>query len=294
VGLRRVATHRVYVGSQEDETAAPGGQPLRIQLNSLNLSAAYGLSERTSMTFAVPMSYSSASNIHPDGLRHTNSAAGIGDISLTGNYWLAQPSRHPFSNAQLSVGVKAPTGSIHKTDDFFAPDGSVSQQPVPQTLQTGDGGFALLVQIQAFQRLTSVFSFYQVGSYSVSLKEHTDVVWGPAGVEWAVPDLYSGRVGFAWAAAPDHGLSLSLGGRIDGTTIADLVGGHDDYFRHAGYTMYLDPGVSWATGLNQFTLSVPVRMRHNYLSETLSDGSVRPGIGGVNDFIVYFDFSRRL
>jgi hypothetical protein len=294
VGLRRVATHRFYVGSEETESAAPGGEPLRIHLNSLNLSAAYGLSERSSVTLAVPMSYSSASNIHLDGLRHSNSAAGIGDISLTASYWLAQPTQRPFSNAQVSLGVKTPTGSVHKTDDFFAPDGSVSQQPVPQTLQTGDGGFAVLVQLQAFQRLTPRLSLYQLGSYSASLKEHTDVTWPPAGTEWAVPDLYSGRLGLAWAAAPDHGLSFSLGGRIDGTTTADLIGGHDDYYRHAGYTMYLDPGVSWVTGLNQLTLSVPVRMRHNYLSETLSDGSVRPGAGGVNDFLVYFDFSRRL
>lgn len=292
--FRRVATHRFFVGTQENEAAAPGGQPLRINLNSVNLSAAYGLSERTSVTLAVPMSHSSANSIHPDGLRHTNSAAGIGDISLTGNYWLAQPTRHPFSNAQLSIGVKAPTGSVHKTDDFFAPDGSVSQQPVPQTLQTGDGGFAVLVQVQAFQRLMPRLSLYQVGSYSASLKEHTDVLWPPAGTEWAVPDLYSGRLGLAWAAAPDHGLSVSLGGRIDGTTKADLIGGRDDFYRHAGYTMYVDPGLSWVTGLNQITLSVPVRVRHNYLSMTLSDGSVRPGAGGVNDFLVYLDFSRRM
>jgi len=89
-------------------------------------------------------------------------------------------------------------------------------------------------------------------------------------------------------------LSLSLGGRIDGTTSADLIGGHDDYARKAGYTMYVDPGISWVTGVNQFTLSVPVRVRHNYLPMTLSNGTVRKGGGGVNDFVVFFDFSRRL
>ncbi len=294
VGLRRVATHRFFVGSEETESAAPGGQPLRIHLNSLNLSVAYGLSERTSLTLAVPMSYGTASNVHGDGVRHSNSAGGIGDISLTGSYWLLQPTQHPFSNAQLSIGVKTPTGSVHKTDDFFAADGSASQQPVAQTLQTGDGGFAVTAQLQAFQRLTPRLSLYGLGSYSASLKEHIDVFWPPAGTEWAVPDLYSGRLGLAWSALPEHGLSFSLGGRIDGTTSADLIGGHDDFYRHAGYTLYADPGVSWVTGFNQFTLSVPVRLRHNYLSMTLSDGTVRPGAGGVNDFVVYFDFSRRM
>lgn len=294
VGLRRVATHRFYVGDQENESAAPGGQPLRLHLNSANLSLAYGLSERASLTLALPMSYSTASSVHPDGLRHTNSAQGIGDVSLAANYWLMAPTRHPFSNAQVTVGIKTPTGSWHKTDDFFAADGSVTQQPLSQTLQTGDGGFAAILQLQAFQRLTPRLSLYQLVSYSASLKEHTDVPWPPAGVNWAVPDLYSGRLGLGWAVAPDHGLSVSLGGRIDGTTNVDLIGGRDDFHRHAGYTLYADPGVSWATGLTQITVSVPVRMKHRYLSLTRSDGTVRPGDGGVNDFMVYVDFSRRM
>ena len=294
IGIRRVATHRFYVGSEENEAKSPGGEPLRIHLNSLNLSAAYGLSERTSLTLAVPMSSSSSSNIHPDGARHTTSATGIGDLSLTAGYWLAQPTQHPFTNAQVSLGVKTPTGSVHQTDEAFAANGSVSQQPVTQTVQPGDGGFAVLLQMQAFQRLAPRLSLYQVGAYSASLKEHTDVVDPPAGVEWSVPDVYTGRLGLAWAAVPSHGLSFSLGGRIDGTTSADLIGGHDDYQRKAGYTMYVDPGLSWVTGVNQFTLSVPVRVRHNYLPLTLSDGTVRLSGGGVNDFVVYFDFSRRM
>jgi hypothetical protein len=35
-------------------------------------------------------------------------------------------------------------------------------------------------------------------------------------------------------------------------------------------------------------------MKHRYLSLTRSDGTVRPGDGGVNDFMVYVDFSRRM
>jgi hypothetical protein len=294
IGIRRVATQRCYVGSEANEAKSPGGEPLRIHLNSLNLSAAYGLSERTSLTLAVPMSSSSSSNIHPDGARHTTSATGIGDLSLTAGYWIAQPTQHPFTNAQVSLGVKTPTGSVHQTDEAFAANGSVSQQPVTQTVQPGDGGFAVLLQMQAFQRLAPRLSLYQVGAYSASLEEHTDVVDPPAGVEWSVPDVYTGRLGLAWAAVPSHGLSFSLGGRIDGTTSADLIGGHDDYQRKAGYTMYVDPGLSWVTGVNQFTLSVPVRDRHNYLPLTLSDGTVRLSGGGVNDFVVYFDFSRRM
>jgi hypothetical protein len=294
VGARRVGTHRFFVGTEETESAAPGGQPLRLGLNSLDLSLAYGLSDRTSVTLAVPFSYSTASNLHPDGLRHTSSAAGLGDISVMANYWILAPTAHPFSNVQAGLGVKTPTGSNHKTDDFFAPNGSVSQQPVTQTLQTGDGGFAVLFQLQAFEQIAPSLSLYQSGLYSASLKEHTDVRFPPTGTNEAVPDVYSARLGLAVAALPSRGLSVSLGGRMDGTTVADLVGGRDDFHRSAGYTMYADPGLSWVTGLSQVTLSVPVRVHHNYLSMTLSDGTVRTGAGGVNDFVVYLNFSRRM
>lgn len=294
VAVRRVATNKFFVGTAEDETAAPGGQPLRLRLNSADLSVSYGVSERTALSLTVPFFYGTGSNLNPDGLRHQVSTSGIGDINATGTLWLAAPSRHPTGNVQVGLGIKAPTGSHDLARDFFAPDGSVSQEPVTQTLQLGDGGWAIPVQVQAFQQIFPRGSVYASGAYSISLREHTDVLWPPANALWGVPDVYSARVGLAYAVAPASGLSMSLGGRIDGTTSSDLFGGHDDYMRHNGYTMYLDPGLSLVSGRSQFTVSVPVRIRHNYLSTVLSDGTIRPGVGGVGDFVVYAGYSMRL
>jgi hypothetical protein len=294
LALRRVATNRFFVGTAENETAAPGGQPLRLRLNSADLSVSYGVSERTSLSVTVPLFYGTGSNLHPDGLRHQVSTAGIGDINALGTLWLASPSQHPTGNVQVGLGIKTPSGSHTLARDFFAPDGSVSQQPVTQTLQLGDGGWAIPVQLQAFQQIFPRGSVYASGVYSISLRKHTEVLWPPANALWAVPDVYSARVGLAYAVAPNSGFSLSLGGRIDGTTSRDLIGGRDDFMRHNGYTMYVDPGLSLVTGRNQLTLSVPVRVRENYLPMTLSDGTIRTGAGGVNDFVVYAGYTRRL
>jgi hypothetical protein len=57
--------------------------------------------------------------------------------------------------------------------------------------------------------------------------------------------------------------------------------------------MYVEPGIAWVNGLNQFTLSVPVRVRTEYYATALSDGSIRVGEGGVNDYIIYAGFTRR-
>ena len=172
--------------------------------------------------------------------------------------------------------------------------GGTFQAPIPQTVQLGDGGWAILTQVQAFQQVARRLSVYASGVYSISLKEHTDVLWPQANTFWAVPDIYSARAGFGYSVSPDHGWSVSLGGRVDGTTSKDLIGGSDDYYRHSGYSMYVEPGVSWVTGRNQFTLNVPVRVRVNYLTATLSDGTLRPGGGGANDYVIYWGYTRRL
>jgi len=291
VAARRVATHRIFVGDHEDETKAPGGQPLYLRLNSLDLSLSYATTDRLSFTLVVPLSYSTASNIDPDGNRYQVSSKGVGDISLMGNLWLRNPGSHPNSNVIVGFGVKAPTGSNHVMGDFGVP-GAVIQQPLPQTVQLGDGGWATLLQAQAFQRVAGPASVYLSGSYSVSLRQHTDVLWVPANALWAVPDVYSARMGFAYALKTDPALTMSLGGRVDGTTIRDVIGGRTDYYRHAGYTMYVDPGLSYQMGRNQFNLNVPVRVRHKYLNTTLSDGTVRLGAGGVNDFVIYASWTR--
>ena len=291
VAARRVATHRFYVGSHEDETQAPFGQPLYLGLNSLDLSLTYATSDRLSFTMVLPLSYSTANNINADGNRYTVSSKGVGDVNLMGNLWLRQPGAHPSGNVILGLGVKAPTGSNHVMSDFHVP-GGVIQTPLSQTVQLGDGGWATLLQAQAFQQVFNRASAYASGSYSVSLRTHTDVLWGPANALWAVPDVYSARLGLAYAINADPVLTVSLGGRVDGTPTSDLIGGRTDYYRHAGYTGYIDPGLSYQMGRNQFNLNVPVRVRHNYLSMTLSDGTVRRGEGGVNDFVIYASWTR--
>jgi hypothetical protein len=295
VAARRVASNRVFLDSHEDESVAPGGQPLYLRLNSLDLSASYGMTERLSFTFTVPLSHSTASNVYPDGLRHTVAGTGIGDINLMGNFWLGTPGTHPNGNLQLGLGLKVPTGSNHVLGNSYDPLGTVTQAPVPQTVQPGDGGWAVLTQAQAFQQLFSRASAYFTGFYSISLRQHSDVLWGPANALWAVPDVYTARLGLSYALRTEPGLAVSLGGRLDGTPTSDLIGGRTDYFRHAGYTAYVDPGVSVQLGRNQFTLNVPVRVKHRYFDMLVGNPQVvRPGIGGVADYVIYAGYTRRL
>ena|ERR1017187_5946185 len=291
LAVRRVATNRFFVGDAENEAAAPFGQPLNLRLNSVDLSVTYAATERATLSVTVPFFYGTQEITNLDNARHQASNSGLGDVTATASVWLAAPTRHPNGNISLGLGVKAPTGSYHATGAFYAPTGTASQVPLSPTLQLGDGGWAILAQGQAFQQLVGRASVYASGLYSASTRMHTDATW--QGLIVAVPDVYSARAGLAFGIAPDQGFSVSLGGRIDGTTIRNLVGGRDDSKRDAGYYMYVEPGIAWVSGMNQFTLSVPVRVRADYYTMALSDGTLRTGAGGVNDFIVYAGFSRR-
>jgi hypothetical protein len=294
IAFRRVATNRFFVGTQEDPTRAPGGQPLHLRLNSADVSFSYATSARLSLSLVVPMSYSTGSNVYPDLQRHQVSSTGIGDINVMGNLWLGTPVAHLKGNVVVGFGIKAPTGRNDVLGKTYDAQGNVSEVPLVQTLQLGDGGWAVPLQIQAFRQVLPRGSVYLSGSYSVSLTQHTDVLFPAENRFWAAPDVYSLRGGFSYGIKAEPGIAMSLGGRMDGTMVSDLVGGRTDYYRKPGYTMYLDPGIALQSGPNQFTLNVPVRVRHNYMNMLINNAqTVRSGAGGVSDFVIYAGFSRR-
>jgi hypothetical protein len=297
IALRRVTTDKFFVGSQENESAAPGGlPPLDLSLNSLDLSITYATTERLSFTFTMPLSHATAYGGYPDSLHHTVSSTGVGDLNLMANFWLVAPGRQPKGNLLFGLGVKAPTGNNHIMGTFHYGNGVDSLKPVTQTIQLGDGGWSIPLQVQGFQQIFPKGSAYFSAFYSISLRQHTDVVSPESqGYDWAVPDTYSARLGVAYGLITEQGLSVSLGGRIDGTTLGDLVGGRTDYFRRAGYTVYVDPGVTWQNGANLLTLNVPVRVYDDYMNMTIANGTkVRVGKGGVADYAVYLSYSRIL
>jgi hypothetical protein len=99
-----------------------------------------------------------------------------------------------------------------------------------------------------------------------------------------VPDTYSGRLGAAYVLPFLEGLALTAGGRINGVTVKDLIGGADLYWRRPGYEVFFEPGLSLTLGNNIASVSVPVRVYQNKLDSPL-DVSLNRHIG--SDFVPY-------
>jgi len=284
VGLayRRLTADQWFVGTEIREDQAPFGQPLLLNINSIDFTAYYGVTDRLSLSLTLPFSTGTHSRFYADGARHRVSASGLGDVSLTGNFWLFDPEKHSRGNLSLQVGVKAPTGKNDAVDDYFLASGKTSFA-VDQAIQLGDGGWGILLQMQAFQELFSNAYGYAYGSYLASPRNQSDVVRSPgSSVRISVPDVYSGRLGLSYAVLPKWGVSASFGGRVDGLPSRDLIGGSDG-FRRPIVVAYVDPGVSLRLGGNTLFVNVPIRVYADFIA----------GAGDLAKYLIYAGVDHR-
>jgi hypothetical protein len=297
VGLayRRLTADKWYVGTRVQEDKAPFGGPLNLNINSVDVTITYGVTSRFTLALTVPFSHGTQRRWYVDSASHTVSAAGLGDINLVGTVWLRDPTVGPSGNLALGLGVKTPSGSNHVDDEFFTKSGT-THYFVDQSIQLGDGGWGVLLQTQGFQRLTGRLFGYLSGSYLATLRTKTDVAFPTingtrSSIILSVPDVYSARLGVAYILAPGRGLSVSLGGRIDGIRRRDLLGGGDDGFRRPGYELYLDPGVSYAVGKGMVTVSVPVRLTQDFKPDLVS---THPKGGDLAEYLIFVGYRYRL
>lgn len=295
---RYLHADRFFVGSQQTTPPAQFfGQPLIINVHSVNLNATYAVSDRFSLRLTVPVSYGNQSRFYADTARHVGRAGGIGDIGLVGNAWLLNPQTHPKGNLALGAGIKVPTGDYKFADAYFLANGRSVPFPVDQAIELGDGGWGVILQGQAFREVARRAFAYFTGSYLVSPRDQTDVVRAPtspgAAVHVSVPDVYTGRLGLSYVLLPEQGLSVSLGGRVDGIPYHDLIG-KSDGFRRPGYIVFLDPAVAFERGPSTFTFGTPIRVFARLASANLltgPGGSI--GSGDLAGVLVFVGYARR-
>jgi hypothetical protein len=222
-----------YVGDRFDPTYART-IGARINIHSFDLQTTYGFTSRYSLTLTVPFVSGGVSSFRDhenDGIhRHTMSASGLGDARFLGNAWLLDPNKHRDGNISVSLGVKAPTGRLRAHDIAYRPTGQVLI-PVDIALQPGDGGWGMVVETVAYQKLFTNAFAYGSGFYLFNPREKNGAVTTlPVYGEYrnlSVPDQYMGRVGLNYALLPQKGVSASFGGRIDGIPSRDVFGGSE-------------------------------------------------------------------
>jgi hypothetical protein len=295
VAYRRLVSNEWFIGTRESSAQAPGGQAPVFRIHTFVADAAYAFGDRYRVRLSVPVSVGSLTRMWADGVQHEQTATGIGDVSVMGEAWLLEPRTHESGNVSLGIGVKAPTGNHKIGSQFYTATGAV-EYPADQTIQPGDGGWGLLLQGQAFREIASRVNAYASGYYMVSPKSQSDVRQAPGSTPfWSVPDVYSARIGAAFDVLPEQGLTLSLGGRMDGIPVRDLLGGGDDStIKRSALVMFADPGLSLTRGRGTLTASVPYRLHVNRQKSVLEQRTGGLNAGGFAKYLVFLSYTHRL
>ncbi len=297
LAYRRLHSNQFFVGTSQDPTKGPGGQPPEHDIHTFVGDIAYSPTDRLQLNVSLPFSTASISRLGWPGnpARHQQRATGIGDLSAMGALWLLNPKRHQNGNVSVGLGFKAPTGSHTKSSWFYTASDSVAF-PADQTIQPSDGGWGFMFQAQAFQRVREGIYVYGFGSYTANPKDQTEVTISPTSpLHWSVPDVYQARLGAALSVWPEQGLSLSLGGRLDGIPKNDLFGGGDSTaVKRTSQIIYADPGLSLSRGKSSFTLSVPIRLHANRFKSGLEERTGAVSGGGYAKYLVFVSVSRTL
>ncbi len=92
------------------------------------------------------------------------------------------------------------------------------------------------------------------------------------------------------------GLSLTLGARVEGVPVEDLVGGSDGW-RNAGYALSIEPGLTVSKGNFSFTVTGPVALKR-HADKNLTDlrvsrllGADIGGNAAFADYLITTSFS---
>ena len=284
--FRYFESYKHFRGDSEEEDRVDNGTEVINMARSVDFSLTYGVSERLSLSVNLPFisytrsslyeHYGNSTNANPDQMRFSTQARGIGDMRITGYYWLFNPSRDSLKgNISIGLGIKVPTGNENVTDVFHkrssSGEDSLTLRPVDQSIQLGDGGWGLNLEAQALWKLSErnlLFfnSFYLFNPDNVNgtltRGTYASTVSQLLSEYHSVADQYAVRAGINWIAFPAQGISASIGGRGEGIPSKDLIG-KSEGFRRPGYVISIEPGVSYQKDNLSFSLLVPYALYRN-------------------------------
>ncbi len=302
---RHQRSHRHFVGSEEQHERAEEASEVINTLELFEIGFRYNPNELWSLSLNIPYLMAERSSPIRDANRvvidrSLTQAHSLSDITLTARRLLWKPQEHPDGNVSFGLGFKLPTGNddVYDTRERLVNGQRVqSVESVDQSIQPGDGGFGVIVDLQVFHRIgRSNGMFYGSGTYLIN-PENTNGVptfRNNLGEEvMSIADQYVARIGAAYSRESWKGFGASLGGRIEGVAVEDLIG-ESDGFRRPGYAISAEPGLSYSRGAHTWSLAVPValyRNRQRSVADRLIPG--RHGDAAFADYVVMFGYGQK-
>jgi len=309
MNYRYFKSFRHFRGTEEEPDRLANETEVINHSHAWDFFVTYGISDRLYASITIPTVINSRSSLYEHGRdeRNTTYSRGLADIRMGIGYWLFDLPTHPNGNMAVGIGIKIPTGDFNASDIFYnvGPEDSPQVRPVDQSIQVGDGGFGLTIDMQFYQKITENWFAYGGGFYLLNPKgvngtrtfrETLSPILENEAI-MAVPDQYSVRTGVSFSISPSF--SSSLGARFDCVPVKDLLGS-DDGFRRPGNVLSLDPGISYMKDNISLNLNVPLALRRDR-PQSVTDqqteqltGNPRNGDAAFADYVINFGVTYRL
>ncbi|MCB0592685.1 MAG: hypothetical protein H6557_30810 [Lewinellaceae bacterium] len=310
MNYRYFKSFRHFRGTDEEPDRVANGTEVVNHSHAWDFNITLGLNERFFANLTLPFVINTRSSLYEHGReeRHLTTSRGLADVRAGMGYWLFQPEKHPGGNLAAGIAVKLPTGNFAANDIFYnvGPNGEPQARPVDQSIQPGDGGFGLAVDLQFFQKLGEGLYGYGNGFYlfnpkgtngTRTFRETLSPILTNEAI-MSVPDQYGFRAGLSYAMdAPQLGASLGI--RYEAVPVKDLIGSNKG-FRRPGSVFSVEPGVNYMKDNLSLSLSVPVaimRKRPQSLTDLEVEketGQPRNGDAAFADYLINVGLTYRI
>ncbi len=312
VNYRYFRSFRHFRGDSEQKERLEENTEVINLAHSIDLGLGYGINNRLSVAVNLPLIHYDRSSLYehygnspaanPEHKRFHTGAKGIGDLRLSGTYWLLDPAQSPRRNLAVGLGLQLPTGNENVQDEFHrrkSSDGSdsVIVKAVDQSIQLGNGGIGISMELQAYTTVFERGALYFNGFYMSSPQETNKTVnralnansttFDSITAFHSIADQYVVRLGLNYTVLPAQGVSLNLGLRAEGIPAKDLIGG-DKGFRRPGYIVAAEPGISCQRGNFNFSLNIPYAL---YRNRVKSVGDLSDPTGQRHGDAAFADYS---
>lgn len=298
VGYRYLFSDRHFRGTHEEPERQELGTDVRNSVHTFDHSLSYRLDDRWRFSASLPMQFARRSSLyeHDRVNRHRMQANGIGDLRLMAyrDFSPKMSEGTPWGFV-LGLGVKLPTGEDDVTDIAYRPGGP-ERRTVDQSIQPGDGGTGLIVELQAWRQLWNerTYGFF-TGSYLINPRNTNGVPTfrnQPSEAIMSVPDTYQVRTGLTRVLSPQRGVSGDLALRLEGVPAFDLIGGEDG-FRRPGYALYIEPALNVVRGVHRFSIGLPIAIERNRIKSASDRREGRHGDAAFADHLLQISWGVR-
>ena len=310
LNYRHFRSFRHFRGKEEEANRVKEGTEVINLFNSFDLGLGYAASNRLSFNLVLPVTlndrssmyehYGNAIETNPNRKRFDTQSAGIGDLRVSATYWILDPEKHHKGNFALGLGIKAPTGNANVQDNFHKLDKEGNDytitKAVDQSIQLGDGGWGMSLELQGYQMLFVNASLYFNGFYlsnprnvSNTLRNVNLDTDNPDNY-YSVADQYAARLGINYSITEN--MAFSLGGRIEGIPAYDVIG-EEQGFRRPGYIISIEPGISYQMHSLAFNLNVPFALVRDRIPNTQDIATGKHGDAAFADYLVNAGVSYR-